>query len=212
MTVSESSVATAHHGLAAHEVVVVLGTDSRRGLDSAEASQRLARIGPNTLPAGPRRGVVMRVLSQFHHPLIYVLMASGTITAALGERVDSAVIFGVVAVNAVIGFVQESKAEAALDSLRSMVRTQARVVRDGQAQTVDSEGVVPGDLLSVQAGDRVPADVRLLQLADLRVDESALTGESVPVAKDEAVLPADTVVADRRNMEGAGVVGDGKRA
>jgi cation-transporting ATPase F len=216
MTASGLSLTNAHHGLAAHEVVLLLSTDPHRGLGPEEASRRLSDIGPNTLPPAARRGVILRVLSQFHHPLVYVLVAAGVITAVLREFVDSAVIFGVVAVNAVIGFVQESKAEAALEGLRSMVRTRARVVRDGRVLTVDSADVVPGDLVTVGAGDRVPADLRLVRLTGLCVDESALTGESVPVVKDEVVLPADTAVADRRNMlysgtlvtsgSGAGVV------
>ena len=113
----------AHHSLAAHEVVLLLETDPHRGLSSEEADQRLERFGPNTLPSVAGPGVVLRVLAQFHNPLIYVLLVAGVITAALGEYVDSAVIFGVIVVNAIVGFVQESKAEAALESLRAMVRT-----------------------------------------------------------------------------------------
>ncbi|MFD1659908.1 cation-transporting P-type ATPase [Streptomyces caeni] len=196
----------AHHGLAAHEVVLLLGTDAERGLESAEAARRLGRFGPNVLPAATGGGLLWRVLGQFHHPLIYVLLAAGAITASMGEYVDSAVIFAVVSVNALVGFVQESKAEAALESLRSMVRTTARVIRDGYEQAVPSENLAPGDLVVVEAGDKVPADVRLMQVVDLRVDESALTGESAPVAKDEVVLHANTPVADRRNMIHSGTL------
>ncbi len=192
---------TAHHGLAAHEVVLLLGTDPHRGLTAAEAADRLDRFGPNLLPHAEAAGPLRRFLRQFQHPLIYVLLAAGATTLALGgEVVDSSVIFGVVLINSVIGFVQESKAEAALDALRAMVRTEARVVRDGRARTVASDELVPGDLVRVEAGDKVPADLRLLGHAELHVDESALTGESVPVVKDEVALPPDTAVADRRNM------------
>ncbi|MBQ0987245.1 cation-transporting P-type ATPase [Streptomyces sp. F63] len=190
----------AHHGLAAHEVVMLLETDPHRGLAEEEAARRQERYGPNVLPAAARGGVLTRMLRQFHHPLVYVLMAAGTITALLHEYTDSAVIFGVVVVNAIVGFVQESKAEAALDALRSMVRTRARVVRGGRERMVPSSELVPGDLVLVEAGDKVPADVRLIRPVSLRVDESALTGESVPVAKDETVLPVTAAVADRRNM------------
>ena len=107
----------------------------------------------------------MRILRQFHHPLIYVLFVAGVVTAGLREFVDSAVIFGVVVVNAIVGFIQESKAEAALESLRSMVHTQAKVVRDGHEHTVPSEDLVPGDLVLLEAGDKVPADVRLVRRA-----------------------------------------------
>ena len=204
--VPRSSYATAHHSLAAHEVVLLLESDPHRGLSGQEAEERLARFGPNSLPAAKGAGLVRRVLRQFHHPLIYVLLAAVAITAGLGEYVDSSVIFGVVLVNALVGFIQESKAEGALDALRSMVRTRARVIRDGREQTVASEELVPGDLVLLEAGDKVPADVRLIRLVELRIDESALTGESVPVVKDEVVL-ADTIpVADRHNMAYSGTL------
>jgi cation-transporting ATPase F len=155
--------ANAHHGLLAHEVVLLLESDSYRGLSADEAGRRRERFGPNVLPAATGGGVLLRMLRQFHHPLIYVLIVAGAITLGLGEYVDSAVIFGVVLVNALVGFIQESKAETALDSLRSMVRTQAKVVRDGREQSVPSEELVPGDLVLVEAGDKVPADVRLVR-------------------------------------------------
>src|SRR5512144_193946 len=192
--------ATAHHGLAGHEVVLLLETDPQQGLSAAESADRLDRFGPNVLPHAEAAGPLRRFLRQLQHPLIYVLLAAGAVTLALGELVDSSVIFGVVVVNSVVGFLQESKAEAALDALRAMVRTEARVVRDGRAHTVASDELVPGDLVRVEAGDKVPADLRLLGHAELQVDESALTGESVPVVKDEVALPLDTAVADRRNM------------
>jgi cation-transporting ATPase F len=201
-----SSSATARHALPAHEVVLLLETDPHHGLSSDEVSERLARFGPNRLPAGKGAGLLVRILGQFHHPLIYVLLAAGAITAGLGEYVDSAVIFGVVVINAVVGFIQESKAETALEGLRSMVRTLARVVRDGQERTVPSDDLVPGDLVLLDAGDKVPADLRLTRLTELRVNESALTGESVPVSKDEAVVPDAAPVADRRNMAYSGTL------
>jgi len=197
---SASPESNAHHGLAVHEVVLLLDTDPDAGLSEREARRRLERYGPNVLPAPDRGGVILRIARQFHSPLVYVLIASGAITAALGELVDSSVIFGVVLVNAVIGFIQESKAEAELDALRSLVLTEARVVREGVERMVASTALVPGDLVLVQAGDKVPADLRLLRTNELRIDESALTGESVPVTKDEVVLPDHTPVSDRRNM------------
>jgi cation-transporting ATPase F len=207
MTTSTSRSTNAHHNLAAHEVVLLLETDPHRGLKSGEADARLAQFGPNTLPAAAGAGLLVRILRQFHHPLIYVLLVAGAITAGLREFIDSAVIFGVVLVNAVVGFIQESKSEAALEALRSMVHTRAKVMRDGAEQTVPSDELVPGDLVVLDAGDKVPADVRLLRVAELRVDESALTGESVPVAKDEVVvLPQATPVADRRNMAYSGTL------
>ncbi|APU20126.1 cation-transporting P-type ATPase [Actinoalloteichus sp. GBA129-24] len=206
MITSSPSSATAYHGLAVHEVAQILETDPRRGLTGSEVVERLTRFGPNTLPPPKGTGLLMRILRQFHNPLIYVLLAAGTLTAWLGEYVDSAVIFGVVLINATVGFVQESKAETALESLRALVRTHARVVRDGREQTVPSDELVPGDLVLLDAGDKVPADLRLTRLVELRVNESALTGESVPAAKDEAVLSAVLPVADRRNMTYSGTM------
>ncbi len=189
-----------HHALAAHEVVLLLETDPTAGLTETEAHLRRERYGPNVLPQARRAGPLVRALSQLNHPLIYVLLVAGALTLALGEHVDAIVIFGVVTLNTLVGYAQEAKAEAALDALRAMVHTEVRAVRDGRARTMDSGGLVPGDLVLVQAGDKVPADLRLIRGTELRADESALTGEPVPVAKDELVLPADTPVADRRNM------------
>ncbi|WP_372736402.1 cation-translocating P-type ATPase, partial [Nocardioides sp.] len=196
----------AHHGLTVHEAVLLLESDHHRGLTRHQVEERLARFGPNTLPPAQGPGLLRRILRQFHHPLIYVLIASSGITAALGEYVDSFVIFCVVAINAVIGFIQESKAEAALEGLRSMVRTRARVVRDGRAVVIASEELVPGDLVLLEAGDKVPADLRLTRLVELRIDESALTGESMPVAKSDQVLPPAIPVADRYNMAYSGTL------
>ncbi|WP_204079513.1 cation-transporting P-type ATPase [Mycobacterium riyadhense] len=201
-----ASTTTAHHGLPTHEVVLLLETDPHRGLSAAEVVERLERYGFNTLPAAAGAGLLVRILRQFHHPLIYVLLVAAVITAGLLEFVDSAVIFGVVVINAIVGFIQEAKAEAALGSLRSMVHTQAKVVRDGHTHTVPSDELVPGDLVLLEAGDKVPADLRLVRETELRVSESALTGESVPVHKDEVVLPQATAVADRRNMAYSGTL------
>ena len=180
----------AHHELAAHEVVLLLETDPHRGLAEAEACSRRERYGPNALPPARRAGPLARVGHQVNDPLIYVLLAAGAVTVALGEHVDAAVIFGVVALNTLIGYVQESRAEGALDALRALTRTQVTVVRDGRARRQASEDLVPGDLVLMEAGDKVPADLRLIRETGLRADESALTGESVPAVKDEVVLPA----------------------
>ena len=206
MAVPVIASATAHHAMSSREATALLETDPHDGLSAPEASARLERLGPNTLPAAARTGWAVRVLQQFNHSLIYVLLAAGAITAALGQYVDSAVIFGVVLVNAVVGFIQESRAEAALDGLRSMVRTRANVVRDGRGLTVASDELVPGDLVLLEAGDMVPADLRLTAAVELRVDESALTGESEPGAKADVVLSEAIPVADRRNMAYAGTL------
>ncbi len=190
----------AHHALASHEVVLLLGTDASAGLSGRAAEERLRRFGRNELAEVRTGGALRRLGRQVNHPLVYVLLASGLVALLFGETVDASVIFGVVAANTAVGYLQESKAEAALDALRAMVRTEARVRRDGHRLSIPSEEIVPGDVVLIEAGDRVPADLRLVGLDELRVDESALTGESIPVTKDEVALPADTPVADRRNM------------
>ena len=189
-----------HHALSAHEVLLVLGTDPKDGLSDSEARHRLDQFGANRLPAAASAGLLRRLARQFHNPLVYVLLVAGAVTTVLGDIVEAVVIFGVVAVNAAVGMAQESKAEAALGALRDMVRTTARVTRSGQTAIVDSEQLVPGDLIDVAAGDKVPADVRLIQETDLEAGESMLTGESEAVVKDEVTLQSGTVVADRRNM------------
>ena len=159
-----------------------------------------------------RQGALVRLALQFHHPLIYILIVAGAVTAALGEAVDASVIFGVVLINAVIGFVQESRAEQALEALVTMARTRATVVRGGRKLSLDSQELVPGDLVLLESGDKVPADLRLVSVRELRADESALTGESVPVAKSDRILPRETVVADRENLAFAGTLVSGGRA
>ncbi|HEX5540841.1 MAG TPA: HAD-IC family P-type ATPase [Micromonospora sp.] len=201
-----------HHGLPLHEVVLLLETDPQRGLTEAEAGARLDRFGHNLLPTVAKVSVLRRLARQFHNPLVYVLLAASGVTLALADYIDSAVIFAVVLINAIIGFIQESRAEAALDVLRSLVRTEARVVRDGRERRVPSDELVPGDLVVVEAGDKIPADLRLVRPTELRVDESALTGESAPVRKDETVVPPETPVADRRNMLYSGTLVTGGSA
>ncbi|TNB72111.1 HAD-IC family P-type ATPase [Arthrobacter sp. BB-1] len=196
----------AHHGLPLHEVVLLLETDHVQGLDSGEVARRQAQFGANVLPRSRSGGIARKLARQFNNPLVYVLLAAAAVTLLLGEYLDSAVILAVVLVNTVIGFVQEVRAEAALDALHSLVRTRAVVTRGGQRHEVPSEDLVPGDLVLLEAGDKVPADLRLVRLSGLRADESALTGESDAVAKDEVVLPTATPVADRRNMVYSGTL------
>jgi len=195
-----------HYALPVHEVVLLLGVSPDRGLSDREVAQRRERFGPNRLPETRSGGPMLRMLRQLHHPLVYVLLAAAAVTLALGEYVDAAVILGVVLINTLVGFIQESKAEAALDALRRMVSTQATVIREGHQQSVPSEDIVPGDVVLLQTGAKVPADVRLTRVEQLQADESALTGESLPVAKDEVVLASSTAVADRRNMVYSGTL------
>ena len=196
----------AHHGLPLHEVVLLLETDPVQGLAAEEVTRRQAQFGANVLPRSRSGGVIQKLARQFNNPLVYVLLAAAAVTMVLGEYLDSGVILAVVLVNTVIGFIQEVRAEAALDALHSLVRTRAVVMRSGHRQEVPSEDLVPGDLVLLEAGDKVPADLRLVRLSGLRADESALTGESEAVAKDEVVLPPTTPVADRRNMVYSGTL------
>ncbi len=179
---------------------------SAQGLDAGQVRERLARHGPNRLLAARRRGALMRLLAQFHNVLLYVMLASAAITAVLGHWVDSGVLLAAVVVNALIGFVQEGKAESALDAIRSMLSPHAVVQRDGQRQDIDAADLVPGDVVLLASGDRVPADLRLMQAKELRIDESALTGESVPADKDSSTSAADAPLGDRHGMAHAGTL------
>ncbi|MBM3882977.1 MAG: cation-transporting P-type ATPase [Verrucomicrobia bacterium] len=190
----------AWHQLQKEEVVQFLGVDLRSGLPADEVKQRQQRFGPNRLTAQKRRSELVRFLLQFHAPLLYILLAATVISLFLGEWVDASVIFGVVLVNAIVGYLQEAKAERAIEALSRMVLTEATVRRDGRKQRVPSVELVPGDVVVLQSGDRVPADLRLFQVRDLQVDESALTGESVPVEKHVGALALDTILAERRNL------------
>ncbi len=188
------------HHLTGDTVTTLLKSNLQEGLDPEEALLRLDRYGPNTLRTQSGQSAWMRFLRQFHQPLIYILIAAGGITAALREWVDSGVIFGVVVVNAVIGFIQESKAENALAALADTMVAEATVLRRGEKIRISSADLVVGDIVLLQAGDRVPADIRLLHSRNLQVDESALTGESVAVEKFIDVLDRETILAERKNM------------
>ncbi len=170
------------------------------GLDSASAAARLASVGPNRLPEEPPTPAWQRLLRQFRSLFIYVLMLSAGLSVMLGHYVDAGVILAVVIINGIIGFIQEGKAEEALRAILSMTTTMCLVQRDGQLHNMDAAALVPGDVVQLQAGDRVPADMRLLSSKELRCDESALTGESNPLGKHTMQVPAATPLAERHNM------------
>ncbi len=202
----ERTAAASHHHVPVSEVVLLLGTDATRGLLRPQAADRLERFGPNALPPAQGPSALRRWVTQFNHPLIYVLLAAAGVAALLGETVDAAVILGVVLINAVVGYIQESRADAALQALAAMTRTNARVIRDGATGDLDSVGLVPGDLIVLEAGDRVPADTRLTSVHEVTIDESMLTGESVPVGKHALTVPYETALADRANMAYSGTL------
>ncbi|MFA7280726.1 MAG: HAD-IC family P-type ATPase, partial [Sterolibacterium sp.] len=188
------------------DISASLNVDVLRGLDEVEAATRLQKHGPNRPSVRPGPGSFARFLSQLTQPLILVLIASGSVTLFLREWVDASVIFGVVLVNAVIGFIQEGKAEAALAALARAVAAEATVLRAGTRRKLDAVELVPGDIVVLSAGDKVPADLRLFAGKELRTAEAALTGESVPVDKHCEPLAADTSLADRRNMAYTGTL------
>jgi cation-transporting ATPase F len=194
------------HHVGVHDATRLLESDIERGLDAAEVALRQKKYGPNRMVTRHGTPGWRRLLKQFTEPLIYVLIAAAGITAWLGEYVDAGIIFGVVLINAVIGFIQESKAEGALEALMSMVTTQATVRRGGERLRVPSTELVPGDVVMLEAGDRVPADLRLFQVKGLRVDESALTGESLPASKDADAVTHDAVLGDRKSMAFTGTL------
>lgn len=174
------------------------------GLSTAEVERRLQRDGPNALAAAQSASWLRKLLLQFVEPLVVVLLAAAVLSVALKDYVDAAVIAAVVLVNAVIGFLQEHRAEQSIAALSRTLLTEATVLRDGVLQRVPSQGLVQGDVVALQSGDTVPADLRLLDIKDLHVEEAALTGESLPVAKKLGHLPEQTVIGDRHNLAFAG--------
>ncbi len=189
------------HHLPTDEVLQLLETDPQAGLDIFAVKHRQEEFGPNVLT--PRRGKspLVRFLLQFNNPLIYILLVATVVTAVVKDIVDAAIIFAAVLVNAVIGFIQESRAERAIEALAQAMTTEATVIRAGKTQRIPAAELTLGDLVSLKAGDKAPADLRLIRSRDLQVAEAALTGESVPVQKDASLLlPPETVLADRRNM------------
>ncbi len=187
------------------DVFIALAT-SAAGLSTKEACQRLVGFGPNRLADIKKTSPWIQFLLQFHNPLIYVLLGAGFVTAILGEWIDSGVILGVAVVNAIIGFIQEAKAERAIESLRQMLAPSAMVLREGKKRMVSAIDLVPGDIIILQSGDKVPADVRWITTKNIQVDEAALTGESLPVEKVATVLDGDLPVADRTNLSFSGTL------
>jgi len=181
-------------------------SSSPTGLTQPEAKARLKTQGPNALPKAPKPSAVKRFLGQFRHLLIYVLLAAAAITAFLGHWIDTAVILAVVIVNALVGFVQEGKADQAIQALQQLLAPKARVLREGIAHTIPAEELVVGDVLVLTAGDRVGADARLIEVHQLHIDEAILTGESVPIEKHPQTLQPDTPTADQANMAFAGTL------
>ncbi|WEG07636.1 HAD-IC family P-type ATPase [Microbacterium horticulturae] len=189
----------------ADEVAAALEADMG-GLTAAQARERLDAVGPNLLPEPKRKPAILRFLLHFNDTLIYILLAAAVIKAIMADWLDFWVIVAVAVINAVIGYVQEGRAEKALAGIRGMLSADASARRDGGWQTVPAAELVPGDVVRLAPGDRVPADVRLFQTSQLRIDESALTGESVPASKDVEPVPADAGIGDRHSMAFSGTI------
>jgi len=196
---------TAWHTLEV-EAALAAADSTAEGLAAAEATQRQARHGRNELPRARSRGPLLRLLLQFHNILLYMLIAAAAVTAALGHWIDTGVLLAAVVVNALIGFLQEGKAESAMHAIRSLLSAHAQVVRDGGRREIDATELVPGDVVVLASGDRVPADLRLLATQELRIDESALTGESAPVEKSAEAAAGDAPLAERFGMAYSGTL------
>jgi len=206
------------HSQSVEKVIEALNTHPDRGLSAAEAQTRLVQYGPNQLQERPRPTFWHMLLGQFNNFLILILISASLVSLFLGEYVDAGAIMAIVVLNAILGVVQESKAEEALAALKKLAAPEARVFRDGHLITVPAQELVPGDVVILEAGNYVPADLRLIESANLKIDEASLTGESVPVQKRaDAVLDRDIPLGDRRTMgymstlvtygRGRGVVG-----
>jgi P-type Ca2+ transporter type 2C len=196
---NEQSLDNYWHALDAQETLKRLEV-SEDGLSDAQARQRLEETGPNSLEAEEGIGPLRMLIRQVHNPLIYLLAGASVLSVVVGHEIDAAVIAGVIVLNSLLGFIQEWRSEGALNALRRMASLHATVLREGKPLEIEAKDVVPGDVLILEIGDRVAAGGRVLWTEDLQVDESALTGESLPVAKNPEVLDKDTLMADQRNM------------
>ncbi len=194
------------HSLSVGEVTQILTSDVEQGLTTDEVGRRREKFGVNQLTLRQNKNFYQLFLRQFNQPLLYILLLAGAVTLLLQDWLDAGVIFAVVLINAIVGYIQEFKAENALAALAASIVTMVTAIRQGKEQTLDSEALVPGDLVKLNTGDKVGADLRLILVNNLQTDESSLTGESVPVDKTTEVIDAVTPLADRQNMAYAGTV------
>ncbi len=194
------------HSMETGKVLETQNSDKKKGLSDNEVKERTEKYGRNEIPKGKQRSWFVRLIMQFHNVLIYILMVAAVITAIMDHWVDTWVILAVVVINALIGFIQEGKAEKALESIRQMLSLEAVVIRDGKKQTIGSEELVPGDIVLLKSGDKVPADIRLVQAKDFRVEESPLTGESTAVEKDTEPVDESAIIGDQLSMAFSGTV------
>jgi magnesium-transporting ATPase (P-type) len=210
-TTAESDKNKTWHATDVDSVISELAGNTE-GLSEKEAQDRLQQYGPNSLPEAAKQPAWLRFLLQFHNVLIYILIAAAVVTALMQHWIDTFVILGVVVINSIIGFIQEGKAERALEGIRKMLSLNARVKRAGKTHSVDAKDLVPGDIVLLESGDKIPADLRLIKVRNLKVEESPLTGESVPVDKNTDVLEKHVPLGDRFNMAFSGTMVTSGRA
>jgi len=195
------------HARSVEDAVRALNTDPQYGLTTEEARRRFSQFGPNELAERPRPGFWRMLLDQFNNFLVLLLIAAALISLVLGEIEETVAIFAIVLLNAILGVIQERRAEEALAALKKMAAPDARVLRDGHRITIPARELVPGDVVFLEAGNYVPADLRLLEAVNLRVDEASLTGESVAVEKrHDVVLPEEAGLGDRANVAFMGTI------
>jgi cation-transporting ATPase F len=192
------------HSLEIQNIIDLFESDARSGLNTLDIKHKEEFFGKNKLEQKEQDSNLKKFFLQFHNALIYILLGSSIITAFLQEWVDSGVIFGVVIINVIIGYMQEIKAEEAINSLKEMMQTQAVVIRDGKKTTIASTNLVPGDIVILESGSKVPADLRLIEARDLKIDESMLTGESLGVEKNISTHLQNITLGDRKNMTYSG--------
>jgi magnesium-transporting ATPase (P-type) len=204
--VTNAGSATPWHALPADDVARRLATRVDTGLEAGETRTRQQTYGPNRLPEGKKRGPFSRFLGQLANILVYVLLAAGFVKLMLGLWLDAGIILAVVVLNALLGFIQEGKAETALDSIRNMLSAEARTVRGGETRMTPAEDLVPGDIVLLESGEKVPADLRLVDVKNLRTEEAALTGESVPAEKSADPVAEKSTVGDRDSMVFSGTM------
>jgi magnesium-transporting ATPase (P-type) len=201
----DSNDRVAWHQLAANETLARLET-SESGLATSEAAQRLQKIGPNSLAKARKRSAIVRFLMHFNNVLIYVLIACAGISLLLDHVFDTFVILAVVIANAIIGYFQEGKAEKAMEAIHKILALKASVLRDGARKTVEGESLVPGDIVLLEPGDKVPADLRLISCHGLHIEEAILTGESVPVEKQSEPVTESAALGDQTCMAFSGTL------
>lgn len=198
---------SAWHTMPANQVLSQWETEAENGLTKSEVAKRLAQYGPNELVEAKRPGFWQQLLNQFNNFVIYILLFAAVVSFALGDEIEAVAIMAIVILNATLGVVQEGRAEQALSALKKLAAPNAKVMRDGHTESIPSRELVPGDVVLLEAGDYIPADLRLVTTVNLSIEEASLTGESVPVSKQaEQLASEDAVIGDRHNMAYMGTI------